>query len=838
MIKNNLTYISLFSSAGVGCYGFKMEGFECIATNELIERRLNIQKINKKCKFETGYIQDDLKLTETKKRIYNEIARWKKFGNDKVDVVIATPPCQGMSVANHKKTDNEIDRNSLIRESVNIIKEVKPRFFIFENVRAFWKTGCINNEKKIVSIGEMITNELEENYLIEHRILNFKNYGSNSSRTRTVVIGVERKLSDYITPLEIYPYYRKEPLLKDVIGDLKKLEWGEYSKNDFYHSFRTYPKNMRNLISSLKQGESAFDNKEDYKKPHKIVDGKMILNAARNGDKYTRQIYDKVAPCIHTRNDQLASQNTVHPIDDRVFSIRELMRMMTIPDDFKWISKDLKELNALTAEEKKELSKKEEMNIRQSIGEAVPTEIFRNIAKNIKKFMLQKRLSDKEINFEILKYDLKNIKNLKEYIIENKNIICDSCLSRIIELANISREEKSAYYTNKFIVQRVVDDLPEFKKDEITIIEPSIGIGNFLPLLFKKYETVKKVNLILIDIDSNIIELLKLIYDNERIPSNFKVSFICSDFLDYEIDEKVDLIVGNPPFTKVKNKNLKKYLKQNYNDEATNLAEFILEKAIKISNNVSLIMPKNLLNTPEYAKTREYLEKFDIKKIIDFGEKGFKGVLVETINIFISTTKKGKLTEIYSISKKIYLKQKKNYVFDKSMPYWVIYRDKFFDEVYSKLKFNVFDVFRDRQITNSNSSLKKLKETDIRVLKSRNINDDGTEILDMEDYDTYVNLNEIDKFAVKKYLDDDNVYLTPNMTYKPRLMKKEKGYITNGSIAILIPKFDFNLTKEQMKYISTEEFRKFYQIARNYQTRSLNVDKSSSYWFGIYSLDK
>ena len=160
MIKNNLTYISLFSSAGVGCYGFKMEGFECIATNELIERRLNIQKINKKCKFETGYIQDDLKLTETKKRIYNEIARWKKFGNDKVDVVIATPPCQGMSVANHKKTDNEIDRNSLIRESVNIIKEVKPRFFIFENVRAFWKTGCINNEKKIVSIGEMITNEL------------------------------------------------------------------------------------------------------------------------------------------------------------------------------------------------------------------------------------------------------------------------------------------------------------------------------------------------------------------------------------------------------------------------------------------------------------------------------------------------------------------------------------------------------------------------------------------------------------------------------------------------------------------------------------------------------
>lgn len=43
---DRLTYISLFSSAGVGCYGFKMRGFECIATNEIVERRINVQKFN------------------------------------------------------------------------------------------------------------------------------------------------------------------------------------------------------------------------------------------------------------------------------------------------------------------------------------------------------------------------------------------------------------------------------------------------------------------------------------------------------------------------------------------------------------------------------------------------------------------------------------------------------------------------------------------------------------------------------------------------------------------------------------------------------------------------
>ena len=87
MIQNKPTYISLFSSAGVGCYGFKLEGFECIATNELLEKRINIQKLNKKCRFESGYITADIKEPNTKKLIYQEIEKWNQLGNDRVDVI-------------------------------------------------------------------------------------------------------------------------------------------------------------------------------------------------------------------------------------------------------------------------------------------------------------------------------------------------------------------------------------------------------------------------------------------------------------------------------------------------------------------------------------------------------------------------------------------------------------------------------------------------------------------------------------------------------------------------------------------------------------------------------
>ena len=138
MSKKPFTYISLFSCAGVGCYGFKQAGFECVATNELSPRRLVIQKYNHKCSRDEGYICGDITLDSTKQQIFDEITWWKENRYvTEIDVVIATPPCQGMSIFNHKKNDRDIERNSLVIESLNIVKRIQPKFFVFENVPAF-----------------------------------------------------------------------------------------------------------------------------------------------------------------------------------------------------------------------------------------------------------------------------------------------------------------------------------------------------------------------------------------------------------------------------------------------------------------------------------------------------------------------------------------------------------------------------------------------------------------------------------------------------------------------------------------------------------------------------
>lgn len=830
------TYISLFSSAGVGCYGFKMENFECIATNELIERRLNIQKYNHKCKYPTGYICGDITTNKVKKQLFSEVSLWKKQENlQRVDVIIATPPCQGMSVANHKKKNTEIIRNSLVVESIKIIKELNPKFFIFENVPAFMKTICTDLDGIDKTIECAIKSNLGDMYSYAYKVINFKNYGACSSRQRTVVIGVSNDYANEVSPYELYPSIKDETTLKEVIGDMLSLtEMGEIDPNDIYHQFRPYPSHMRNWISSLKEGESAFDNKDETKKPHQIIDGKIVINKQKNADKYKRQYWNKVGPCIHTRNDQLASQNTIHPKDDRVFSIRELMRMMTVPTSFKWVQDSLKTLNSLPLEEKKKFLKKEEIKIRQSLGEAVPTIIFQEIAKNIAEALSHPLLTTTLQNKIISNKKFDTVDSVVEFIDKNPLNLSLASLSRIAELVNTYRIDNAAYFTNKYLITEMVKQLPDFEKHEIRIIEPSVGVGNFIPLLIKKYEN-KKVYLDLVDIDDNSIKVLQALISKYKIPKFWKINYITDDFLLHAFDKHYDLVIGNPPFYKLKSTEshlIKKYKKEAINKETSNICSYFLDKALHISDFVAFVFPKFLLNTPEFKNSRDYISKKSVECIIDFGEKGFPGVLVETIAIFINNKTKITNTKIVSLVRNTEHIQKQSYIFDEQLPYWIIYRDNLFDNVCQKMHFNVFDVFRDRQITNALTTNIPGNEN-IRIIKSRNISDTESKIINISGYDSFITKKSAQGLSVFNFFDREDVFLTPNMTYKPRVIKKPKNVLVNGSVAILIPKDGIKPTKEQLEYFSSSEYRSFYQVARNYQTRSLNVDSCSVYFYGL-----
>lgn len=826
-MNTKLGYVSLFSSAGVGCYGFKLEGYDCIVTSELIERRLNIQRHNNVCSIEDHYIAGDITNPEVHGSIFRAIDRWKDVNNKKeVDLIVATPPCQGISVANHKKK-NELGRNSLVVESIKIVNQVEPRYFIFENVRGFLNTVCTDLDNINKPIKEAISLNLGGKYNIGFKVLNFKDYGSNSSRTRTLVIGVRKDIEE-ITPYDLFPEPRKAPNLRELIGDLPALiNMGDVYQGDIFHSFRPYKTHMLPWILETKEGESAFDNKDSHKRPHKIVDGKIVENQNKNGDKYKRCYWDSVAPCVHTRNDILASQSTIHPDQPRVFTIRELMRFMSIPSSFKWDVRNLQELNSLTQEEKTQFLKKNEMNIRQCLGEAVPTEVFQSIAKKIKSGEQRDTLSINKVRRLIDKESLEQPDNLLALLSKAKFDFITA--SKIAELANAKRLENAGYYTRQDLCFNLVSELPEFNgKQEIRILEPAAGVGNFLPTLFAKYRDKSKVNLDLIDIDPDSIRILKRVLKTLKVPSNFEIRIVNDDFLLHDFRNKYDLVVGNPPFGKVRKDKLENYKRVGLGKEtkSSNIFALFFEKALNISRTVALFSPKSLLNAPEFEALRSLLEEKSILKISDYGEKGFNGVKIETISLQVQNKVGSGSVIVDSYILNAYLRHEQSYIADKKFPYWLIYRDSYFDNMVNKLELDLFRVYRDRSLTSKNMQDKGK----IRVIKSRNIGN-GTVLTLSED--KFVD-NEHASSIAHKFYNSPNVIIAPNLSYYPRATFLPRNSIVDGSAAILWPKNQrVKISAEDLRFFSSKEYFLFYRVARNFATRSLNIDSNSVYFWGL-----
>ncbi|NTF17168.1 methyltransferase [Agrobacterium rubi] len=789
------TYVSLFSNAGIGCHGFHTQGFACLATAELERKRLEIQIANGICRDPAGYVCGDLTSLQTKNAVYQ--ACTKEFGasyKGKLDVVVATPPCQGMSMVNRKK-GNELNRNSLVITSIEIIKELLPKVFVIENVKLFLSSLCEGLDGQPTTIRSALWSELSGAYNISAEVINFMDYGVPSSRTRTLVVGVRRDIQD-IVPQDLWPEKQDQITVRGALAGLASIENpGDRDPLDEWHSFRAYDSSMRAWIAPLREGQSAFDNIDPLARPHKVVDGSVIAHARGTRDKYRRNYWDRPAACIHTRNDCLASQSTIHPQYDRVFSVRELMRLMTIPMDFSWTGSD--------------------SLIRKVIGESVPTVIFEQIAQKLLTCVLKPKVGKENI--------ASSREELIRILSDAATTVDERTARREAELLNSDRVENAAYYTRNDISFTVADRLPDFQgKKSIHIVEPSVGVGNFLPAIARRYAGMSKITIDCFDIDATALELAEALLKRFPLPGNVNVRFIHGDFLSYDHDRRYDLIVGNPPFGTVRDREKLNLYRQTVPKNYSNLVCFFVERALSISDNVTFILPKSIISSSEYKQLREALRDHGVRHISDLGDVGFVGVAIETVAIH--TGKGATRTRIDSLVDGSTREVDQGYIFDPNFPTWLIYRDDFFDTVASSLHLGAMDAFRDRTL-----SKKDFTPTGRRVLKARNITPSG--IVDIPGYDQWT--EKTGKGGVWEFLDAKSAILVPNGTYLPRAILKPAGYLVDGSVAILTAKAGHKISPCDISFFCSEEFQKFYWIARNKGMRSLNIDKGAAFFFGL-----
>lgn len=764
---------------------------------------MDVQRANHKCKYESGYVCGDITRPEIRQQLFDQIALWEQNeGLEQVDIVFATPPCQGMSTANYKKKDCEQKRNSLVVEAVRIIDQIRPKIFIIENVRAFMKTICTDISGSDMTIRESICNNLGANYHIYHQVINFKDHGVPSSRPRTLVIGTLKSLRN-VTPLNLFPVKEPEITLREAIGNYPPLEYGQKDNTDFLHFARKFPEYQLDWIKDLKEGESAFQNPPQTR-PYKFnMDGERIgLKGAYMGNKYRRLVWNRPCSCIATRNDQLASQDTIHPSDNRVLSIRELMTLMTIPSSFRWTTRD----EEILPHESDGYLRDNELNIRRCIGEALPTKIVRDIALRAE-IMLRFEEFVGEFNPGLMDAYLADVRL-------NSNFYINTFLK---EQRIKNAKHKGAFYTPQCVVYDALKDI-KIDKDEIHILEPAVGLGAFIPQISALFSEAKDLYIDAVEIDKDTIESLKESLKKIVLGSNIHINFICADFLKLEISKRYDLIVTNPPYATSK-KSLYCHLLGPAHI-TKNLFGLFLIKLYNLADDVVCVIPKNFVMADEFASIRKMYETYPIVSICDFGVKFFKKVFIEIITIHFSKNYKRNITIVDYVNNRIYT-QNQGYIFHDRV--WLLYRDIFFDNYIKQLRLNFFSVFRDRQITNSKLSM----QGKVWIVRSKNILDSG-EIVHKEGYDRYV--DSVTGFAVGQYMNSKSVIM-PNFTYNTRATTLPDNTVPNGSIAILTPPAGEKAT--DLSLYATADFRKYYAIVKNHSRFTLNIDKCSLYYIGV-----
>lgn len=783
-----MKYISLFSCSGIGTFGLKENKFECIATNEILEERMKIQKYNNICKDDAAYILGDIQSKEIKNKIFNQIKKHKG-----VDIVIATPPCQGMSLINLKKNKDDKHRNSLVVESLEIIDKSKPKLFILENVKQFLNSLCFLNDQWI-SIKEAIHKKLGKEYSLVFKTLNLKNIGSKSSRTRTIVIGIQKSIAKHFSPWMLLPNrVSKTPILRNVIAKLKVLKWGEIDSNDFYHAYRIFDRKMLPWIENLKPNMSAFDNVELNRQPHKIVNGEIVINKNSTGDKYKRQDPDQVAKCVMTRSDQLASQNTIHPFENRVFSIRELMLIMSIPKKFKFLNKSLDSLNRMTDQEKYYLYKKNELNMRRSIGEAVPTFLFKKITENFRINM--KKIFLKSVSEAKKFLETNKIQNNKQLIKWSPKLTSYS-LNLCFELLESQSKETGLYFTNANIVTNLINDL-NFKGDRI--LEPSVGIGSMIIPFIKAFPE-KQLKIKVFDINKNAINMLKVLVKN----LNVQITYKNFDFLLDKEKLKYDLSFGNPPYVKISTHIRKKY---EITKNKKNLFELFTVKSTSIAKETVFVLPKYFLFNSKYSLFRNEMLNYGPKEFWDYKGMLFPNAKIETVVVRFNNKK----NKNFISNKNIYpLKMLTN----KTSTIWTIHPNTQIIEWASNLIY--YPDTSSKRLLSINAKVITSKGK-IKVWTSKNLRDKDANFI----------------FTNKKMKEmyDKGIFV-PNMTPNIRAKLRPKNTLWNGSIALIYGK----ILKEERNVLNTwnsKEFKEYINMLRSGAERSINIDKEIVKHFGF-----
>ncbi len=350
--------MSLFANVGVAEAYLSSIGVQMVLANELDEERANF--------YRHVYPDTEMVLGDvTDEKLREEIIRKAKKAG--VNFIMATPPCQGMSVAG--KMDALDPRNQLIYYAIDVIKRLKPDFALLENVPMQLKTK-IAVDGRMLYIPDYVKGELGGEYRFnEETLIRAMDYDVPQMRRRNIFLlakkdtGVEWEAPEKRAPIPLRRALADVPSLDPELreGLAYTLEkFPEYlAKREAglaVSKWHVPPKHSWRMVEWMihtPSGRTAFDNAVHFPKKK---DGTRISG---HYNQYRRHAWDKPSRATTRNNGVMSSLACVHPgrllrddgtdegreySDPRVFSIYELLIVTSLPADWNipdWASERL-----------------------------------------------------------------------------------------------------------------------------------------------------------------------------------------------------------------------------------------------------------------------------------------------------------------------------------------------------------------------------------------------------------------------------------------------------------------------------------------------------------------
>lgn len=316
--SKRLIAVDIFSGAGALTLGLKRAGFRVAAAVEIEDNAFATYKTNHP---EVHAIKQDVRTVKGR--------HLRALVGGEVDLLAGCPPCQGFSTLTNTSSKRD-PRNDLVMEMARLVKEIRPRAVMMENV-----PGLAGRGKRLFN---RFLRTLEElNYRYTWDVLQVANYGVPQNRRRLVLLagrGVELSLPKTThhrigagglptwKTLRDAIFGMESPILLEdsrKIGGPRRVNWNVIR--------RLSPENIARLRKA-RPGASRADLPKSLRPDcHKDVDKGY-------SSVYGRMAWDKLPVTITGGCTTLSKGRFGHPSELRTISVREAARIQTFPDDY------------------------------------------------------------------------------------------------------------------------------------------------------------------------------------------------------------------------------------------------------------------------------------------------------------------------------------------------------------------------------------------------------------------------------------------------------------------------------------------------------------------------